>query len=130
MTYSALAQRCEGRLFSRGGHLCLVVGVDLETGFASVSARTEHGPQVTQMPLTEVVECLASVPQLKLDGLSNERSHARVVSKDEGWYFVTREGEKGPYRTEKQAQRRLTKYILLAQEEGRTDRPEPVEAIA
>ena len=108
----------------------MVVGVDLETGYASVSARTEDGPQVTQMPLTEVVECLANVPQLKLDGLSNQRNEERVLEKDDGWYFVTREGEKGPYASQKQAQRRLTKYILLAQEEGRTDRPEEIEAVA
>lgn len=122
MTHSALAQRCEGRLFSREGNLCLVVGIDLESGYASVSARTESGPQVTQMPLSEVVACLAAVPQLKLDGISSERLKARVLEKDDGWYFSTREGEKGPFASEKQAQRRLTKYILMAQEEGRSDR--------
>ncbi len=94
-----------------------------------MSARTESGPQVTQMPLAEVIASLASVPQLKLDGISSERVKERVLEKEDGWYFTTRGGEKGPYTTEKQAKRRLTKYILMAQEEGRSDRPEELEKV-
>ena len=71
-----------------------------------------------------MLECLANVPQLKLDGLNAQRNKSRLLEKDDGWYFTTRDGEKGPYASEKQAERRLTKYILLAQEEQRTDRPE------
>ena len=49
-----LANRFEGRLFSDKGCLYLVLEVDIESGFAQVSCRTDGEQQVIQMPVSEV----------------------------------------------------------------------------
>jgi len=39
------------------------------------------------------------------------RSAERVIHMNGSWYFVTREGEEGPYPSEKQAQIEISRFI-------------------
>lgn len=117
------AQRSVGRLFSKGGRLHLVLGVNTVTGMVTASFRSADQTEVIELPIAEVLERLSGDRSLKLDGLSAKSTEARVVEKHNGWFFRAREGEVGPYNDEVAAQRALRQHILSAQEDGRTGRP-------
>lgn len=123
---SALASRYEGRLFSDGGQLYFVVGVDIEAGTARVSCRVDGQQQVIQMPIAEVGMRLAASSNLSLDGLESGDTRNRITQRSDGWFFTTREGLKGPYRSDSDANIALRTYILSAQ--GSAERSERVPA--
>jgi len=112
---SALASRYEGRLCSEAGCLYLVVGVDVEAGIARVSCRLDGRQQVIEMPIAEVGLRLAASANLSLDGLDSADTRNRITHRSDGWYFSTREGPKGPYRSKSDADISLRTYILSAQ---------------
>ena len=104
--------RYEGRLFSEDGRLCLVLDVNTESGLARVSSRVQGMRQVVDMPVSEVALRLASPPEQNLDV---PVASSRVVQKSDGWFFVAREGLKGPYLSDVDAEQALTDYIQAAQ---------------
>ncbi len=110
---TGLASRFEGRLFSDEGCLYLVLDVDTESGFAQVSCRTDGEQQVIQMPVSEVGLRLSSTSNLRLDGTADTSN--RIIQQTDGWFFTTREGPKGPYLSDTEANLALSKYILSAQ---------------
>ncbi len=117
------AQHTVGRLFSKAGCLHLVLEVNSATGIAHVSCRISDATEVIVMPISEVIDRLGSSNTLKLDRLSSEETEERAVEKNNHWFFKAREGEYGPFESEKTAKRALKRHILSAQEEGRTARP-------
>lgn len=112
---TGLTSRLEGRLFSDKGCLYLVLDVDTESGFARVSFRADGRQQVIQVPVSEVVLRLSSSSKLRLDSLSTADTSNRIIQQTDGWFFTTREGPKGPYLSEPEANLALSKYILSAQ---------------
>jgi len=88
-----------------------------------VSCRISDATEVIVMPISEVIDRLGSSNTLKLDRLSSEETEERVVEKNNHWFFKAREGEYGPFESEKTAKHALKRHILSAQEEGRTGRP-------
>lgn len=108
--------RLEGRLFTRDGQLCMVVEVDTEQGTARVSCPDQDKPQVIEVPICEVVERLSATPNLRLDGLNSDSTANRIVQRDEGWFFTSREGLQGPYDSDTRAHQALGAYILHSQE--------------
>jgi hypothetical protein len=112
---STLTNRLEGRLFSDQGRLHLILDVDTDAGLARVSFRADDQQQITQMPIADVCQLLATVGPLKLDGLNAEDTAKRVIEEIDGWYFTTREGPEGPYDTADQAKTALSKFILAIQ---------------
>ncbi|MFB3041086.1 MAG: DUF6316 family protein [Candidatus Poribacteria bacterium] len=112
---TGLANRFEGRLFSDEGRLYLVIDVDTESGLARVSCRADGGQQVIRMPVSEVALRLSSNSKLRLDGLSTADTSNRIIQQTDGWFFTTREGPKGPYQSDAEANLALSKYILSAQ---------------
>lgn len=123
------ARRIIGRLFSRGGRLHLIVDADADSGLARVSCRVHETTEVIAMPITDCISHLANSKTLKLDGLKARQTEFRVVEHDQRWFFKTREGQLGPFAHRRAAERALTQHILLAQEEGRTGRPESPERL-
>ena len=117
------SQRTVGRLFSKAGCLHLVLEVNSVRGFAKVSCRINDATEVIEMPISEIIDRLGNSNALKLDGLSTQETEERVVEKDSHWFFQAREGDHGPYPSEKTAKRAMKQHILCAQEEGRTARP-------
>ena len=93
----------------------MVLDVDTESGFARVSCRADGGQQVIQMPISEVGLRLSSGSNLRLDGLSTADTSNRIIQQTDGWFFTTREGPKGPYLSDTEANLALSKYILSAQ---------------
>lgn len=116
------ARRYPGRLFIKDGALHMVLDVDPKLGVARVSRRNSDGAQVCDMPIGEVVDLIASTGQLKLDGLSAERTTKRVFEIDGDWYFSAREGKQGPHASEAEASEALRRHILSSQEQGITGR--------
>ena len=112
---TALANRLEGRLFSAEGRLHFVVAVDTQSGFARVSYCADGKQQITQLPISEVGLRLTSDSDLRLDGLSGAEKANRLIQKSDGWFFSTREGIKGPYPSETDADLALSKHMLSAQ---------------
>lgn len=110
-----MAKRYEGRLFILDGVLHFVTEVDEQAREARVSRRAAGETQILNMPLTEVATHLASCSEIKLDNLHSPEAAQRVVEQEDGWYFVTREGEQGPYAEEQQAQEALRAFILRVQ---------------
>jgi hypothetical protein len=110
---TATAKRIEGRLFSEGNRLCMVVHVDSEEGIAQVSSRVDGRRQLLLMTIAEVTDRLAS--GLQFDALGATKAASRIVEKSDGWFFQAREGDKGPYRTSLEAERALSKLITEAQ---------------
>ncbi len=107
-----LANRFEGRLFSEEGRLYFVLDVDTESGIARVSCRVDGRQQVIEMPLSEVGLRLSSNSSLLLDGLSTADQSNRIIRRTDGWFFTTREGAKGPYPSNTDANLALSKHIL------------------
>jgi hypothetical protein len=107
-----LANRFEGRLFSEEGRLYFVLDVDTESGFARVSCRMDGEQRVIQMPISEVSLRLSSNTSLLLDGLNTSDTSKRIIRQTDGWFFTTREGPKGPYPSDRDANQALSKHIL------------------
>ena len=123
------AKRIVGRLFSKGGRLHLIVDADAGSGLARVSCRIDDATEVIAIPITDCIRHLANSKALKLDGLSARQTDYRVIERDERWFFKTREGQLGPFEDRRAAERALKQHVLLAQEEGRSGRPEPLQAV-
>lgn len=111
----ALASRMEGRLFSEEGRLYFILDVDTDSGFARVSCRADGVQQVIQMSISEVGLRLSSGSNLLLDNVSGEDTSNRIIQQNDGWFFSTREGLNGPYRSDDDANMALNKYILSVQ---------------
>ena len=107
-----IANRFEGRLFSEEGRLYFVLDVDTESGIARVSCRVDGRQQVIEMPLAEVGLRLSSSSSLLLDGMNTSDTSKRIIRQTDGWFFTTREGPKGPYPSDRDANQALSKHIL------------------
>jgi len=110
---TAQAGRFEGRLFSDNGRLNFVIDVNTESGVARVSCRIDDEQQIVQMPIAEVGLKLST--NTKLDGFGVNASPNRIVEQTDGWFFSTREGLKGPYVSDAEADRALNSYIQSMQ---------------
>ena len=106
-------RRFEGRLFAEGGCLFMVVHVDEAAEVARVTCRVDGQTQVIQMPLPEVARRLST--GLVLDNLNGPETTRRLLRRKDGWYFSAREGQMGPFDSEKSAGRELVRYILCMQ---------------
>ena len=116
MTLNAtLAKRYEGRLFVDNGRLNMVVEVDVDSGTAYVSCNDGTGPKVNPWPVTEVGNRLSSENGLMLDGMARADESERITEKEEGWFFTSREGLQGPFKSHTQAGKALKDYILTTQ---------------
>ena len=111
--------RLEGRLFSESGCLFMVITTDESKATARVSCRLDGHQQIIEMPLCEVTRRVGSSSRLILDNLNGPESARRILSKDDGWYFSSREGLNGPYAEGDEAASALGRYILSMQ----TDTP-------
>ena len=107
--------RFEGRLFADDGRLFLVVEANETTGLARVTCRIEGERRVLEMPLTEVSRRISAGANLSLDNINGSESSSRVVKRDDGWYFSTREGLKGPHGSEEEARTELGNFVIAAQ---------------
>lgn len=112
---TALAHRFVGRLFSDEGRLHFVLDVDTDADIARVSYRCDGQQCIDHMPLAEVSVRLAASSELRLDGLSASGSANRITRQGGGWFFSTREGQKGPYDSEAEANQALQKHVLSLQ---------------
>ena len=112
---TALAHRFVGRLFSDEGRLHFVLDVDPEAEIARVSYRCDGRQCVDHMPLADVSARLAASSNLRLDGLSASGPANRISRQADGWFFSTREGLKGPYDCEAEANQALHKHVLALQ---------------
>lgn len=112
---AALANRFVGRLFSENGRLHFVLDVDTESGIARVSFRADGQQQIAHMTIAEVGLRLEATPALCLDGLESDSTAKRIAKRADGWFFTTREGQKGPYESESEANAALNQYIVAAQ---------------
>ena len=124
MSKHIIGSRFEGRLFAEHGRLHMVVEVDEKVGMARISSRHNGEHQMTDMSLPDVMQRLADNSELRLDSLSTGESKKRVVKKDEGWFFVTREGLQGPFPCDKTAHQGLADYLVASQ--GTSPTVEPV----
>lgn len=115
-------ERIEGRLFTEGGCLFMVVSVDATAGLARVSCRVDGRPQIAEMALAEVAERVSSGSSLILDNLNAPDSVKRIRQKDGAWYFSAREGQIGPFDSQEEARQELVKYILSMQTVNKTSR--------
>ena len=109
--------RFEGRLFAKGGSLFLVVAADQKADTARVSCQLDGQRMVLEMSLTEVSRLVAESASLNLDNLNGPDTTRRVEERQDGWYFTSREGAKGPYGSAEDARRALGHYVLAAQTE-------------
>ncbi|MDZ7668740.1 MAG: DUF6316 family protein [Gammaproteobacteria bacterium] len=107
--------RFEGRLFAEGGCLFLVVRVDEENGTGRVSCRIDGEHQIIDMPLADITKRVAKGAGLILDNLNGPQAAKRLRQRKDGWYFTTREGEKGSYASRQIAAQELARYILSMQ---------------
>lgn len=107
--------RFEGRLFVDEGRLCMVVEADEASGTGRVSTRIDGKQTIVSMPLADIAMNLSSTTKLSLDNLGSAQSKQRVLKKEDGWFFAAREGLKGPFPSDKQAERELDQYIIAAQ---------------
>jgi len=116
MTLNAtLAKRYEGRLFVEDGRLHMVVEVDVDNDTALVSCNNGSGPRVDPWPIAEIGNRLSSENGLLLDGMTRADQSERITEKDEGWFFTSREGLQGPFKTHAETAKALKDYILATQ---------------
>jgi hypothetical protein len=107
--------RFEGRLFTEGGCLFMVVDVNDAAGTARVSGRIDGQIQVVELPLGDVARRVAATSGVILDNLNTPEHDERIVEQRDGWHFVTREGQVGPFPSREEAARRLAGYVLSMQ---------------
>ena len=112
-----LANRFEGRLFAEEGRLYFVVEVDAAKGVARVSCQVDGERQVIEMPVSEIgARLFPRVSELHLEE-SNSGAAARITEQDDGWYYRTRDGLKGPYLSEEAASTALNEFIESVKKE-------------
>ena len=114
--------RLEGRLFTQGGTLFMVVHADEANDTAQVSYRVNDQTQLLDLPFSEAAARVAGGANLILDNLNGPSSARRILEMKDGWYFASREGEMGPYDSREEAGQQLGRYILSMQEIGKTSR--------
>jgi hypothetical protein len=107
--------RFEGRLFVAEGRLCMVVEADELTGTGRVSCQLDGRQQVVEMSLTEIGRRISSGESLTLDNVNGAEVTNRILKKPDGWFFSTREGLKGPYRSDTEAEQQLNQHIVATQ---------------
>jgi hypothetical protein len=122
--------RYEGRLFAAGGLLFLVVHVDQDNDRATVTCRIDGATQAIEMPCADLLKRLHQSTPLLLDNLQGPAAARRVFSDGGGWYFRSREGDQGPYRSRGEAEQHLIRYVLLMQSAPRGSRVVTGRAIA
>ncbi|MEM8769322.1 MAG: DUF6316 family protein [Pseudomonadota bacterium] len=110
--------RLEGRLFAESGTLFMVVQTEEQDDVARVSYRVNDQTQVIEMPLTEAARRVSAGSNLILDNLNSPESSRRILEQQEGWFFVSREGNIGPYESQEEAGQELGRYILSMQTTG------------
>lgn len=119
MTMKKRVGRLEGRLFSEDGYLFMVIAVDDDTGMAQVTCRVAGTRQVIPMTIDDVYDRISSERSLILDNLNSAETLRRVYEGDGGWFFVSREGDKGPFPSKDIAANQLCRYILSMQTQPR-----------
>lgn len=119
--------RFEGRLFTEGGCLFMVVRANELTDEARVTCRIDGHTQVIDMPLSDVASRIAKCSGLILDNLNGPSAAKRLLQKEDGWYFSSREGDQGPYASKKEVSNELVRYVLCMQASNVTSR-EPVRS--
>lgn len=112
---SVVVNRFEGRLFLEDGRLCMVVEADEVSGMGRVSSRVDGHTNVVEMPISEIGKRLSLSSKMTLDGIGAATSAQRIQEKSDGWYFSAREGLIGPFKTDKEAQKELSEYIMSSQ---------------
>jgi len=105
----------EGRLFTEGGILFMVVETDVKQDLARVSYRTNDQTLVVDMSLRDVSRCLERSSHIILDNINSPETHQRVEQNDHGWFFNTREGSFGHFESEQEAGVNLAQHILRMQ---------------
>ncbi len=129
MTIRKRVGRLEGRLFADDGCLFMVLNVDDEQGIATVSCRVAGTRQVLDMPIDHVYQRISSERSLILDNLNSADTLRRVFEETDGWHFVSREGNMGPFDSKDTAANQPCRYILsmqtLAAETPLSLRPSP-----
>jgi len=110
-----MVNRFEGRLFLEDGRLCMVVEADESSGVGRVSSRIDGQSNVVEMPLTEISQRLSVSDKMTLDSIGAATSGQRIQQRSDGWYFSAREGLSGPFKSQNEAQKELTAYILSSQ---------------
>jgi len=107
--------RFEGRLFAENGRLCMVVETDEKAGTARVSTQVDGKHTLLDYSLTQVSERIAASGNLSLDNTSGANAKKRLIQKEEGWFYQTREGEQGPFESREIAERELGRFIVAKQ---------------
>jgi len=117
MSYQAnwLAKRLEGRLFVYEGQLCLVLAVASDIGVARISRGKGQAAEVLEWSTEDLCHRFHGGSNLILDGLNSAKTSSRVTEQDDGWYFLTREGRRGPLPGADDARKALQSYILESQ---------------
>ncbi len=110
-----MVNRFEGRLFLEDGRLCMVVEADESSGMARVSSRVDGQSNVVEMTLLEISQRLSVSAKMTLDSIGAATSAQRIQQQSDGWYFSAREGLTGPFSSQDEAQKQLTRYILSSQ---------------
>ncbi len=79
-------------------------------------ARVSCQRRLIEMPLADVSAKLSAYTHLSLDGLNSERTARRLVEREDGWFFRTREQDLvGPYASQEAANDAMNQYIIKAQ---------------
>ena len=120
--------RFEGRLFAEDGCLFMVVRANEVTGEARVTCRVDGHTQVIEMPVADVARRVSANAGLMLDNLNGPNTAKRLLQKDDGWYFASREGDKGPFLSRKEAAGQLIRYVLCMQTQPDAAPREPLRA--
>jgi len=115
MTTRKRVGRLKGRLFADDGCLFMVLTVDEEQGMATVSCRIAGTRQVVEMPIDRVYERVSAERSLILDNLNSTDMISRIFEEKDGWHFVSREGNKGPFPSKDAAANQLCRYIVAMQ---------------
>jgi len=111
----SVVNRFEGRLFLEHGRLYMVVEADEIGGMGRVSVSIDGERQLLDMPISEIAQRLAKSAKLTLDSIGDATA-GRVQKKSDGWFFSAREGLKGPFDSQQDAQEALDSYIMLSQD--------------
>lgn len=108
-------KRLEGRLFVYEGQLCLVLAVAGDTGVARISRGKGPAAEVLEWSMEDLRRRFHGGSNLILDGLNSPKTSSRVTQEEDGWYFQTREGRRGPLPGADDAHKALQSYILASQ---------------
>ncbi|MEM6710095.1 MAG: DUF6316 family protein [Pseudomonadota bacterium] len=109
---AALLKRAEGRLITIDGRLSLVLDVDTEAQIARISRRENDQQQVLEFTLAQLAAHLAedSDPGT-VEPVSDFGAEDRVTRRGDQWFFKTRDGREGPFRSETEARAALRSFV-------------------